>query len=99
MPNCKTVLWSMLVTSAVCWECAVLGPPLFAQSAPAPADPNEASVPVTAHRIDLELVEKFAKILETKARILKVDGFDPLILNVQTVQRRPNAIRLQGLLQ
>ncbi|HLQ46574.1 MAG TPA: pilus assembly protein N-terminal domain-containing protein, partial [Planctomycetaceae bacterium] len=68
---------------------------LFAQPAAAPS--NEPVVPVTAHRTDLELVEKFAKVLETKNRIVRVDGFDPLVLNVSALA--PNRIRVSGLLQ
>ncbi len=97
MPTWKTVLWSALVASAWCWGVVATEQPLLAQSAPAAPRSNESSVPVTAHRVDLELVEKFAKILETKARIARVDGFDPVIINVQAM--RPNAIRVQGLLQ
>lgn len=76
--------------------------PLWAQPAneqPAAAPPasNETVIAVTAHRTDVELVEKFAKILETKNRIVRVDGFDPVILNVTAID--PQRIRVSGLMQ
>ncbi len=76
-------------------------PPLFAQQQTAPQQPNSNSneplVPITAHRTDLEVIEKFAKVLETKNRIVRVDGFDPVILNVSALT--PNRIRISGLQQ
>ena len=76
-------------------------PPLFAQQQTAQQQPssnsNEPLVPITAHRTDLEVIEKFAKVLETKNRIVRVDGFDPVILNVSALT--PNRIRISGLQQ
>lgn len=73
-------------------------PPLLAQEHAAQpnqnANSNEPLVPITAHRTDLEVIEKFAKVLETKNRIVRVDGFDPVILNVSALT--PNRIRISG---
>lgn len=55
---------------------------------------NEPLVPITAHRTDMDVIEKFAKVLETKNRIVRVDGFDPVILNVSALT--PNRIRISG---
>lgn len=76
-------------------------PPLFAQqqhsSQQQASNSNEPLVPITAHRTDLEVIEKFAKVLETKNRIVRVDGFDPVVLNVSALT--PNRIRISGLVQ
>ncbi len=64
---------------------------------PPAANFNEAAVPVTANRTQLEMIEKFSKVLETKNRIVRVNGFDPLILNVTALA--PNRISVSGLLQ
>jgi pilus assembly protein CpaC len=68
---------------------------VFAQQDAAPS--NETIVPISAHRTDVELTEKFAKILETKKGITRVDGFDPVVLNVTPLT--PSRIRISGLLQ
>ena len=97
MRQLKTILfaaaWSLLAL--------VVSPfadhqPLMAQP-PQAASSNESVVPITAHRTDLEVIEKFAKVLETKNRILRVDGFDPDILNVSALT--PNRIRISGVTQ
>jgi pilus assembly protein CpaC len=75
-------------------------PLLFAQQQVArtqSSNSNEPLVPITAHRTDLEVIERFAKVLETKNRIVRVDGFDPAILNVSALT--PNRIRISGLMQ
>ena len=64
---------------------------------PPAANFNEAAVPVTANRTQIEMIEKFSKVLETKNRIVRVNGFDPLILNVTALA--PNRISVSGLLQ
>lgn len=69
---------------------------------PQPAEPpvanvNEAVVPITATRTNLEIVEKLTKVLETKSRIVRVNGFDPLVLRVTALT--PNRISVTGELQ
>ena len=63
---------------------------------PAP-NVNETVVPVTANRTQLEFTEKYSKVLETKNRIVRVNGFDPILLNVAALT--PNRISVTGLLQ
>lgn len=73
---------------------------LHAQPQPAEspvASVNEAAVPITAARTNLEIVEKLSKVLETKSRIVRVNGFDPLVLRVTALT--PNRISVTGELQ
>lgn len=68
------------------------------QSAEPPAaNVNETVVPITAPRTQIETIEKFSKVLETKKRIARVNGFDPLVLSVTALT--PNRINISGLLQ
>lgn len=73
---------------------------LYAQ--PQPAEPpvanvNEVVVPITANRTQIEMVEKYTKVFETKKRISRVNGFDPLILTVTALTQ--NRISVTGELQ
>lgn len=43
------------------------------------------------------MVEKFSKVLETKRPIVRVNGFDPIVLSVTALA--PNRINISGLLQ
>ncbi|HSG73092.1 MAG TPA: pilus assembly protein N-terminal domain-containing protein, partial [Planctomycetaceae bacterium] len=54
----------------------------------------EAIFKVNKKQANLRMVEKFAKILETDARILQVDGFDSEVLNVTPLS--PNQLRVQA---
>jgi pilus assembly protein CpaC len=54
----------------------------------------EAIMKVTKKQDKLRMVEKFAKILETDARILQVDGFDADVLDVTPLS--PNQLRVQA---
>lgn len=67
------------------------------QSLESPVATNEAAVPITSNRTQVEMVEKFTKVLETKNRIVRVNGFDPLILNVTALTEY--RISVTGLLQ
>ncbi|TXT23801.1 MAG: pilus assembly protein CpaC, partial [Planctomycetota bacterium] len=58
---------------------------------------NDVAVPITSSRTQVELVEKFTKVLETKNRIVRVNGFDPLILNVMALSE--HRISVTALLQ
>jgi pilus assembly protein CpaC len=66
------------------------------ETAPLPVD-NDPLVRVTDAQSDLRLVEKFAKILETKNRISTVYGFDPEVVHVTKVDMHPNEIRIHAL--
>lgn len=58
---------------------------------------NEAAVPITAYRTQVELVEKFSKVFETKNFIKQVNSFDPVVVEVTPLS--PNRINVRGLLQ
>ena len=64
---------------------------------PPAANLNEAAVPVTSNRTQIELIEKFSKVFETKNRIVRVNGFDPLIVDVTALS--PSRISVRALLQ
>lgn len=85
----------LALLSSMCQFCGTL------HAQPQLSDPavalDEAVVPITASRTPLELTEKFAKVLETKHRIVQVRGFDPLILNVGALSEY--RISVTGLLQ
>ncbi len=98
MRSWKKILLSALPMLALAVEYDFAGGRLFAQQPGAPtSNSNEPVVPVTAHRTDIELVEKFAKVLETKNRIVRVDGFDEKVLSVSALT--PNRVRISGLMQ
>jgi pilus assembly protein CpaC len=70
-------------------------PPAVA-AAEEPPLANEAVVRLTASRTELNLVEKFAKVVTLDSRIARVDGFDPDVITVSTLPQRPNQIRVLG---
>ena len=43
----------------------------------------------------LKIVERFAKVVELKTKIVRVDGFDPAVINVTALT--PNQLRVQAL--
>lgn len=45
----------------------------------------------------MQIVERFAKLVEMPDKIARVDGFDPEILDVSGVQGHPNRIRVHAL--
>ncbi|MEX0715425.1 MAG: pilus assembly protein N-terminal domain-containing protein [Planctomycetaceae bacterium] len=52
---------------------------------------------VQSTRGRMQIIERFAKIVEMKDKIARVDGFDPEILDVSGVQGAPNRIRVHAL--
>lgn len=93
--------WPLIV---LLWYCGLTGQPLQAQSEPPPppalpAETNDSVVPITSHRTQIELIEKFSKVFETKNRIARVSGFDPVILNVNALPPSTNRISVSGLMQ
>ena len=58
---------------------------------------NEVAVPITAYRTQVELIEKFSKVFETKSFIKRVSSFDPVVLEVTALS--PTRISVRGLLQ
>ena len=78
---------------------AALSQPALAQQT-VPIVSNQNVVLITAARTNLELIEKFTKVIELKTKILRVDGFDPTIIDVTTlVPATANQIRIQSLMQ
>ena len=67
----------LIVLNTAC--CATLA---FAQQPKPPIPANEQVVAVSGKRTDLEIIEKFSKILQLKTKITRVDGFDPAIVTV-----------------
>lgn len=96
MRQLRTIFGAGMCSLLVVAVSFTLTQPLSAEPAAASSS-NEPVVPITSARTDLELIEKFAKVLETKNRIVRVDGFDPLVLNVSALT--PNRIRVAGLVQ
>ena len=94
------VAWPLIVLLSSGW---LISEPLHAQpqtpEQAAAADPagNEAVVPITAYRTQVELTEKFSKIFETKSFIKRVGSFDPVVLDVTALS--PTRISVRGLLQ
>ena len=64
---------------------------------PTAADPNEQAVLVRSSRTNVELIEKFVKVIELQKKIKKVDGFDPTVVNVVALSAK--RIRVQALTQ
>ncbi|MFK7779237.1 MAG: type II and III secretion system protein family protein [Gimesia sp.] len=63
---------------------------------PAPPGASEPIVQVTANKSNLEITEKFSKILKFPSKIKRVDGFDDTVLSVLALT--PNEIRVQALI-
>ncbi|MHC4875004.1 MAG: type II and III secretion system protein family protein [Planctomycetota bacterium] len=74
-----------------------------AATAPLPGSGNrevmtDAIFQVTGRRSNVEVTENLSKVIELQsARITKVDGFDPTVIDVQALT--PHRIRVQALIQ
>lgn len=89
--------WTLFALLANSWLLGGSLPALAQTAEPPAANVNEVIVPITSARTQLEMVEKFSKVLETKRPIVRVNGFDPLVLSVTALA--PNRINVSGLLQ
>lgn len=58
------------------------------------ASPHEPLFRVSALRSELRIVERFAKTVELEKRIVRVDGFDPDVIDVTALT--PHQIRVQA---
>lgn len=67
---------------------------LVAQDEPSVAE-LEAVYPLRQPRNKIRIVEKFSKILQTDAKILRVDGFDPDVISVKALAA--DQLRIQAL--
>jgi len=76
-----------------------LTPPPTASPAAGPALPSSSDpvVVITGVRSEVQLVERLAKSVELSERIIRVDGFDPGVIDVKAVT--PTRIRIQALAQ
>lgn len=72
------------------WACAAS----FAAAQEDGAGVGDPVVRVETPASELRLVEKFAKVVELRNRISRVDGFDPEVLTVAGVQGRPDRVRV-----
>jgi len=52
---------------------------------------------ITGSRSEVEIVERFSKVLELKRKITRVDGFDPAVLDVKALT--PYRVRIQAMTQ
>lgn len=81
----------------VVWQGLFTGPSAVrAQQADAQRPVLDPVVHVTEADSDLQMIEKFARVVELKNRITTVYGFDPQVISVTKVERRPNQIRLHA---
>ncbi|MEZ6044393.1 MAG: pilus assembly protein N-terminal domain-containing protein [Planctomycetaceae bacterium] len=70
------------------------GPGMLSAEPPAS---NEPIIKLERARTRVDLIETFTKIVELKSQILRVDGFDPAVLQVTAIS--PHQIRLQAMAQ
>src|SRR5262245_25256222 len=67
-----------------------------AAEAPPPAASSEPVFVVSSPKQnELTVTERFAKVVELKARIVRVDGFDPEVIGVTALT--PTQLRVQAL--
>ena len=93
--NAKWLGGSLCLTIVL--SCVCSDTPAFAQRPTTPVTVNEQVVQVSVKRTDLEIIEKFSKILELKKKITRVDGFDPAILSVTALTAY--RVRIQAISQ
>ncbi len=80
---------------------ALLSPPgLKAQDPAAPAaeelPQNSLIFVVSSKTSNLTLIEKASRVIQLGARIRTVDGFDPTVVKVTTINNNPRQIRVQA---
>lgn len=80
------------VLTAVTLSC--VGTPGFAQSEAARVSVNDPVFQVTGAKSQIQIVERFSKLVTLPQRILRVDGFDPAVIAVTSVT--PNQFRIQA---
>ncbi len=85
--------WLLVLLAAI--GCC-LAHPVFAQQK-GPKRSYEQVVRVLGPRTQLDLIEKFSKVVELESKLKLVDGFDPAIVNVSATS--PTRIRVQSLSQ
>ncbi|MFN0198970.1 MAG: pilus assembly protein N-terminal domain-containing protein, partial [Planctomycetaceae bacterium] len=68
---------------------------LFAQPPEDAATADRDVVLVDTPRTHIEIIEKFSRVLELKNKIIRVDGFDPAVLNITALSA--HQVRMQAL--
>jgi pilus assembly protein CpaC len=101
---CKTVSAFAVLAATSGWYCSLSAqiPPLQSPSAFTPANSPEQQtaaaydviLKVVGKKANMKIVEQFAKVVEIENKIVRVDGFDPAIINVTALT--PNRIRVQA---
>ena len=88
----------LVVALAACAVASTIAGRNFAQD-PKPAETSisDPLFRVTSKTTRMKIIERFAKIVELKDRIARVDGFDPEILDVSGIQMHPNRVRVRAL--
>ncbi len=84
----------LLSIGAACLALAGLGKTALAQDEPAPSL-NDPVVVVTNNKSTTQIVERFTKIAKLPGRIVRVDGFDPAVINVTAAS--PTEFRIMGI--
>ncbi len=79
---------------ACCLALAALGGSAFGREESPPA-PNDPVVTVIGSKTTTQIVERFSKIAKLPARIVRVDGFDPAVINVSAMS--PTEFRLNAI--
>lgn len=80
--------------AACCLALAALCGPAFAQEEAQPSL-NDPVVVVTGSKSTMQVVERFSKVAKLPGRIVRVDGFDPAVINVTALT--PTDFRIQAI--
>ncbi len=83
----------LTVGAACCLALTVLSGRVSAQNDPQPSL-NDPVVTVSSNKSTMQIVERFSKIARLPARIVRVDGFDPAVINVTAMS--PTEFRVQA---
>ncbi|MCA9113903.1 MAG: pilus assembly protein N-terminal domain-containing protein [Planctomycetaceae bacterium] len=58
---------------------------------------SESIVQISGRRMRVQIVERFARVLQMQNKILRVDGFDPEVISISTIDRRPDQVRAHAI--
>ena len=86
-----------LLAALLCCALAFFSAPSLAEESTENAPLAEHTVVLTGRRTSIELVERLSKQIEAPAKLKRVDGFDPEVLEVKALS--PNRLRLSALAQ
>ncbi|QDU82242.1 Type II secretion system protein D precursor [Polystyrenella longa] len=82
---------ALCLTASSLWA---QGPEMVGSEAPTSSEPI---IKLDKPTVRINMIETFTKVVELKQQILRVDGFDPNVLQVTAIT--PNQIRLQAMSQ